>query len=297
MESAQGEAREAPRVTVVVSVYGALEKVEACIESLRAHAPAPHRVLLIDDHSPDPRVWRRLQDHAGSADRTATIRHPKNLGYTATINHGCRLAARDDVVLLNSDTEVTPRWLEKLIAAAGSAENVATVTPLSNAAGAFSVPRNHRVNCLPSGVSAAEMAQVVERLSDRLYPRVPTGNGFCLYIRREALDAVGPFDELAFPAGCGEENDFCMRATGLGYIHLIDDTTYIHHHRSASLGRRKRWLLLRSSWKLRRRHPDYQGRVAAWLAADPIDPLRERLQKHFADGSEVSGPPAAAPRR
>ena len=178
----QQEDPEAPRVTVVVSVYNALEKVERCIESLLAHTAEPHRILVIDDHSPDPQVWWRLQEHAASADRLLTIRHTENLGYTATINHSCRLAARDDVVLLNSDTEVTPRWLEKLIAAAGSAENVATVTPLSNAAGAFSVPRNHRMNFLPSGVSAEEMAQVVERLSDRLYLRVPTGNGFCLYL-------------------------------------------------------------------------------------------------------------------
>ena len=43
------------------------------------------------------------------------------------------------------------------------------------------------------------------------YPDLPTGVGFCFYVRRALLDAIGPFDP-AFGAGYGEENDFCMRA-------------------------------------------------------------------------------------
>src|SRR3546814_16309874 len=51
---------------------------------------------------------------------------------------------------------------------------------------------------------------------------VPTGNGFCMYIRRAMLEDVGLFDEQAFPVGYGEENDLCMRAIDAGWHHLVD---------------------------------------------------------------------------
>ena len=41
-----------------------------------------------------------------------------------------------------------------------------------------------------------------------------------MYIRRDCLDAVGPFDEAAFGRGYGEENDFCLRASHLGWRHV-----------------------------------------------------------------------------
>lgn len=45
-----------------------------------------------------------------------------------------------DVVLLNSDTEVTRNWLSKIQNCAYSKPAVATVTPLSNNATLASVP-------------------------------------------------------------------------------------------------------------------------------------------------------------
>lgn len=273
-----GEAESPPQVTVVVPIHNALPLVEQCVDSVLAHTTGRYRLLLLDDASTDPRLWPRLEVYCRAYSQVACIRHHQNRGFTATINHGCRLSGQDDVVLLNSDTVVTPRWLDKLTAASASRDDVATVTPLSNAAGAFSVPIRGKANNLPAGTTASDMAALLESLSEQLRPLVPTGNGFCLYVRRAALDAVGPFDEDAFAQGCGEENDFCMRASRLGFVHLIEDSTFVYHHRSGSLGQRKRWLLLKSAWVLRHRYPEYRRRVAEWLAEDPLDPLRERLQ-------------------
>jgi GT2 family glycosyltransferase len=270
------------RVTVIVPVHGALLKAQRCVESLVAYTTPFHRVLLIDDASPDPEVGRWLERLKAAGGKIEVIRQVERLGFTATVNRGLRMAGTDDVVLLNSDTEVTPGWLKRLTLASRSIPNVATVTPLSNAAGAFSVPINFRVNRLPSGVGPLEMAAWIEELSDRIYPEVPTGHGYCLYIRREAIESAGPFDEEMFPSGCGAENDFCMRASRAGLIHLIDDTAFVFHHGNASLGWKKRWLLIHGAWQMRRKHPDYRARVAEWLANDPLDPLRERLRERMA---------------
>ena len=60
------------------------------------------------------------------------------------------------------------------------------------------------------------------------YPDLPTGVGFCLYLRRAMLDAVGLFDP-AFGLGYGEENDLCLRAARAGWRNLLADNAFVVH--------------------------------------------------------------------
>ena len=105
------------------------------------------------------------------------------------------------------------------------------------------------------------MGSLVEEVSGNLRPEVPTGNGFCLYITRDAIDEIGLFDEASFPRGYGEENDFCMRALKAGYKNLIEDSTFVFHHRSASFGDEKTLLSAAGSDALRSLHPEYKALV------------------------------------
>lgn len=242
---------------VVVPVYNAPEEVEVCLDSLLAHGGG--RIIVIDDASPDPRIAPLLARYHG---RGGIEIHANevNLGFTRTVNRGIGLAGRADVVFLNADTEVTPGWLRKLRQAAYSGAMVATATALSDNAGAFSAPEIGVANSLPHGLSFADLGRALGQASLRLYPEVPTGNGFCLYVRRDALDAVGLLDAEAFPRGYGEENDFCMRAVRAGWRHVIDDATYIHHVRSASFGSAKDELMRQGRAVIDQRYPDY-GRL------------------------------------
>lgn len=278
------------RITVVVPVYNAFDAVRECLASLATHVPAPHRTLLIDDASRDRRVLPLLEAHAeNTPSRVRLLCNHRNLGYTATINRGCVEAGEDDVVLLNSDTRVTHGWLTRLRRAAASREDVATVTPVSNAAGAFSVPERNRVNRIPPELGVTGMARLVEEVSPAFYPSVPTGNGYCMLVSRAAIEEIGLFDAVSFPRGCGEESDFCMRASKAGMVNLVDDTTFIYHRRSASLGWRKRLLLLAGEWKMRRLHPSYRSRVHRWLEDDPLDELRERLRARLDHSQAAAG--------
>ena len=74
--------------------------------------------------------------------------------------------SKRDVVLLNSDTEVSAGWLDKLQAAAYSAPKIATVTPLSNSATICSLPEFLEDNLVPEGVSTEMMGEIVERVSN-----------------------------------------------------------------------------------------------------------------------------------
>ena len=109
------------------------------------------------------------------------------------------------------------------------------MTPLSNAAGAFSIPVNNFNNELRFGLSPEHYNRLLENITQRLRPRIPTGTGFCLYVTRQALEVLKGFDESNFPRGYGEKNDFSMRAKQAGFINIIDNS-FIFHTRSASFG-------------------------------------------------------------
>ncbi len=265
-------------ITVVIPVYNAYEETKACIKSLLKNTEFPHQVLLIDDCSTDERIWPLLTSYVDAHEHIKGIRNMKNMGWTATMNKAFILTT-GDLILLNSDTQVTPRWLEKIIRTARSQENIATVTPLSNAAGAFSIPENNTVNSLPEYISIEEMSNLVEKLSSNLSPKVPTGNGFCMYVSRQVLDTVGLFDVEHFPRGYGAENDFCMRSSAAGFIHLIDDSTFIYHQRSASFKEEKNSLIEDSKATLKTFYPHYKKSITDWLEHDPLEPLRQSLKQ------------------
>ena len=254
-------------VTIVVPVYNAPKATRDCLRSVVAHTNPAVRVVVIDDCSPDPEVDRVMLELAGHTN-IRIVRNPRNLGYTTTVNLGIHLAGRTDVVLLNSDTRVTPRWLDNLRLAAYSGEGVATATPFSDNAGAFSAPRVNEPNARPQGMSEDDYARCVTRVSERLYPGTPTGNGFCMYIRRAAIDEVGDFDAVSFPRGYGEENDFCVRASRAGWTHVVDDATLIFHVRSASFGSEREALVREGRAIIEQRYPEYTAAVRAFLA-DP----------------------------
>ena len=263
-------------VHVVVPVYGAVAYLEQCLAALEATtAHHPVSVAIIDDATPDPAAAARIAQLAKGWPGAHYIRHDHNRGFPATANEGMALGPPgSDVVLLNSDAVVTRDWLAKLAEAAWSRPGVATVTPLSNRAADLSIPCSLRL--------ADACSQFLESHpvgSGRLYPEVPTGVGFCLYIRREALLSVGALDE-AFGVGYGEEVDFCRRAHVKGFLNLLDDRTFVYHHghrsmdehgvvRDTNVGSQA------ADVELLRRHPDLRASVAAFLATGHIEAIRQ----------------------
>jgi len=290
------EALRAHLTTIVVPIYNAREEVRACVDSILACTTRPYRLLLIDDCSPDEGIWPMLQEYALAHPQVTAMRNAENRGYTQTINIGCSLAP-GDVVLLNSDTRVTPGWLDRLADAARSREDVATVTPLSNAAGAWSVPERNVEKPLPDGITLERMAELVETLSPRLRPEIPTGNGFCMYITRRALERVGLFDAVNFPRGYGEENDFSMRARAKGLVHICEDSTLVYHKGTASFKEEKQELVLHARRTLGALYPHYKPLIVAWEQDDPLQPfrasLREALERELAQPALPAAPAVA----
>ena len=118
--------------TIIIPVYNSFAETEACLRSVLRSSESPYRVLVIDDASPDGELREHLPADILGHPRLAVVRNQENLGFVKSCNRGMRSAAHDDVILLNSDTEVTAGWLGRLRQAAYSSPRIGTVTPLTN---------------------------------------------------------------------------------------------------------------------------------------------------------------------
>jgi len=245
-------------VSVIIPVHNAFSETKKCINRLLQWTPEFAEIIIINDASTDSRVEQFLCSYADSA-RVRIMHNEVNLGFTRTVNLGIDAAGRNDVVLLNSDAYVTPRWLEGMLMAAASSSRIATVTAMSDRAGAFSAPEMGNENELPEGVDEITFAKAFRRLSVGTYPEVPTGNGFCMLIRRACIDEIGSLDAELFPRGYGEENHFCMRAFHAGWKNIIDDRTYVYHERTSSFVGEKTILIENAENVIGALFPEYKS--------------------------------------
>src|ERR1700712_488630 len=271
--------QQAPRlsgkivVDVVIPVYRGLEETQRCIGSVLADPAKPlGRVIVVDDRSPEPELVNWLQDLA-DAKRIVLVRNPSNMGFVASVNRGMEEAGNRDVVLLNSDTEVPRGWLGRLTAQAYADTNIATVSPLSNNATICGYPDNAG-GPIVFRQTVSELDDICRTVNAGRWVDAPTTVGFCMYIRHKALREVGDFDAVRFQVGYGEENDFCLRASALGWRHRIACDTFVYHKGSVSFGDRAAKLAARAMKLILERYPSYQRDIARHVSLDAIAPFR-----------------------
>ncbi len=265
------------QVTVIIPVYNGYEDVRLCMDSILKHTDLTrHQVLLVNDKSPDERILPLLKGYVG--DHVKLIDSPVNEGFSASVNKGMT-ATDTDVILLNSDTIVTKNWIEKLQACAYHDLETGTVTPLSNSATLCSVPIMCQDNKVPENVTIDEYAEIIQRCSMKVYPRITVAVGFCMYIKREVIDLVGLFDGATFERGYGEENDFCNRAEQYGYKHVMCDDTFIYHKGTVSfLTEEKQRLIDAHDAILRERYPKQMEHNHLYCMNNPDQYIRDNIE-------------------
>ncbi len=268
------------RPYVVVPVYKGRAETLACLYSVLEAAPHTD-LVVIDDASPDASLRSALE--ALAARELFTLHHnEKNRGFALTVNRGMQLEPDRDVVLLNSDTYVYGDWLERLRRAAHrdapQGGRIGTVTPLTNNGELASYPRWMVDNAYELEVEHVELDRMAAEVNAGLAFEVPTGVGFCLYLRRDCLEEVGEFD-AGYAAGYGEENEFCLRAAAAGWRSVLAADVFVTHFGSVSFGRgrSKRRKMARALERLRTQYPDYERDVQRFIARDPMIGSRLRL--------------------
>ena len=117
------------KTSIIILSYNTREYTQACIESIRRFTPAgSYEIIVVDNASQDDSVtWLQAQNDL------KLILNTENKGFPVGCNQGMAIAeAGNDLLLLNSDTIVTPRWLENMQRALHSDDGVGAVGCVTN---------------------------------------------------------------------------------------------------------------------------------------------------------------------
>jgi len=227
-----------PAVGVVLVNWNGAGYTLQCIESLLAGSVKPDRIVVVDnasrDHSPE-----LIAEKFPEID---LIRNQENVGFTGANNIGIsRLMAAgcEYVWILNNDTTVDAECLSALknhmtghtgVSACSGKIFYAEPEKLIWYAGAtynrWTLRFTHR------GQGEVDVGQY-----DRV-EAVPFLSGCCMFVRREALERVGQFDDHFF--AYYEDSDWCLRARKASLRLDYVPEAVIHHKVSASVNMLKK---------------------------------------------------------
>ncbi|HEY7923892.1 MAG TPA: glycosyltransferase family 2 protein [Vicinamibacteria bacterium] len=206
-----------PEVSTIVVTYNALPWLEQALESV------PGTEVVVVDHGSTDGTLELVRDRFPEA----VVVEQENKGFGAGNNAGMRAASGRWYLLLNSDAWLAPGSLDALVGFAESHPDAAVVGPrLRNPDGSLQrsvrgfptvwriateylflrklAPRSRALNAFYAGGFDHESAREAEFLM-----------GSCLLVRREAVEAVGGFDERYFMFS--EETDWCYRFREAGW--------------------------------------------------------------------------------
>jgi len=226
-----------PEISIVIPLYGGATYTRACIDSIRTNTTIPHRIILVDDASPDEETHQLLEELA--TDNSCTIlRQPQNSGFAKACNRGLSASSTPYSVLLNNDTEVLPNWLEPLLLSMED-PTVAAAGSLLLYPGALLVQH--------AGIELTRKGSDLRAFHRGQYWRVeqlpwvhetcdlPAVTGACLMLRMDALPGGVRLDEQY----CNgyEDVDLCLQLRSAGWkIRYCGDSMALHHE-SVSTGR------------------------------------------------------------
>lgn len=244
-----------PRTTVIVLNWNGKDLLEECLSSLWKQTDRDFEVLLVDNGSVDGSV-SFVRDHFPWVKVLAL---PENLGFAKGNNVGMRRVSTDRIALLNNDTRVDERWLERLNDALDAHPEVGLC--------ASKMLNYFRPDTIDSagdqlGVGLAFQRGTGEKdgeaYADQRYVFGACA-GAALY-RRELLQEVGLFDE-SFGTNY-EDVDLSFRAQIAGWRCLYVPDAIVYH----KVGETKR----RSGWTFVESH---KNRLASWFANAPTSVL------------------------
>jgi GT2 family glycosyltransferase len=267
---------EACGLDVIIPVYRGLRDTAACIYSvLTTKVGVPFRLIVVNDRSPEPEMSRLLGALA-RRELLVYLENEENMGFVASVNKGMALDPDSHKLLLNSDTIVYDRWLDRICAHA-ERDRVGTVTPLSNNATIFSYPDPNTSNNYSLELAFGNLDLIASAVNKDHSLEVPTGVGFCMFIHKDCYREVGEFDAETFARGYGEENDFCIRATQSGWKNLAATDVLVRHTGEVSFALDAATQQKSSYIALLKKHPRYEASVKRFLSRDPFKPVRQRL--------------------
>ncbi|PAU85575.1 glycosyl transferase family 2 [Halorubrum salipaludis] len=218
------ETTESPRVSVVVPAYERADLVGRAVDSALAQTVEDIEVAVVDDGSTD---GTREAVEGIDDPRVRYLAHETNRGVSAARNTGVEAARGDYVAFLDSDDEWLPRKLERQLSTLadrgdgwiGAYCDVATAGLSGMGQLAAAVSETLFRSSAPRE-GGRELADAL--LSMRAF----MGPGSTLLVERDAVTAVGGFDE---GLSIYEDWDLVLRVLSAGKLAYVDEPLAVTH--------------------------------------------------------------------
>jgi GT2 family glycosyltransferase len=222
-------------IGVVILNWNGLELLKQFLPDVVKYS-AEARVYVADNASTDTSVKYVRENFPG----VEIIQNKINGGYAKGYNDALAHVQEDIFILLNSDVQVTPHWLDGITAVFQKDPAVAVVQPkildykepeyfeYAGAAGGF-IDRFGYPYCRGRVFSTIEKDK--GQYDDEI--EIFWASGACLAIRKERFYEAGGLDENYFAHQ--EEIDLCWRLRNLGYKIKYTSSSTIYHVGGATL--------------------------------------------------------------
>jgi GT2 family glycosyltransferase len=205
------------QVAIVILNYNGKQYLQKFLPTVLTHSSG-YEVWVADNASTDGSMdWLR-QHHP----EVHTLQITHNKGYAGGYNYALTAIQAEYYVLLNSDVEVTPGWIEPVIAYMRSDEKIGACQPKIRA---FDLPTHFEYAGAAGGYmdylgypfcrgrifDTREEDQGQYNDTEDIF----WATGACLFVQAEAFHQAGGFDERFFAHM--EEIDLCWRLLNMGY--------------------------------------------------------------------------------
>lgn len=242
---------DATAVDVVILTWNDGDLLAKAVDSALASDGVQTNVVVVDNGSEPPADIERVD--------VQLVRNEMNAGVSRGRNQGAAAGNAAILCFLDSDAELAPHSLLRLVAALDDPE-VAVAVPVFDG----QLPEDS------AGVAPSLAVKVARGLGRRsTYESmlrqpgstawdVEFGIGACQVIRRDVFEAVGRLDESIFYGP--EDVDFCLRVKAAGHrVVQVPDTDVRHPPRRAfrrplsTRGLRHGWSIVVHLWRHRAR--------------------------------------------
>jgi GT2 family glycosyltransferase len=265
------------KLSIVVLCWNDLNVIKECLESVyRATSAITFEVIVSDNGSTDTSV-EYIREHFPDV---RIVDNGANLGFARGNNAGINVAQGEYVLILNPDTIVHDKALERLVAYADRCpEGGAFGCRVLNPDGSFQNPARPLPTAFRFLISALDLrwlGKLTDVFDSDLYYHwtghtertIGFQSGCCIMVRRELLERLHGFDERFFYHF--EETDLCCRIWKSGSRVMFYPGAEITHLGGQSVGRfpiRFALETYRSRYRYFDKHFGTQGAVhVRWLS-------------------------------
>jgi GT2 family glycosyltransferase/glycosyltransferase involved in cell wall biosynthesis len=217
--------------SIVVVSFNNLMFNRLCLESVLAGTqPGSYELIVIDNGSEDGTA-DYLVELAGLNPGIRIVLNSTNTGFAAAANQGLELAGGQVLLLLNNDVIVPPGWLPLLLRGLDE-PGVGMVGPVTNRCG-NEAQIDTRYSTFGEFLEYANL-RAREHAGESRAIRMLTM--FCVALRRDVYEAIGPLDER-FQIGLFEDEDYSLRLRNAGHVLRCQEDVMVHHFGQASIGK------------------------------------------------------------